>query len=549
MRINVLRGLVAAVAAFALCSPAASAQTTGDSVSSDNVEFVQNIREVGDGVGATIVGNTMYVTSTTHLTIYDITDAENPVRKGVFTMNVEFENEEVPTNGKLLGISADTFCVVPDASNPGAVTNSGASCLSIYDVSDPENVKLLANVPDAGDHTSTCVLDCSYFFGSEGKVVDARDPANAKLMEFNWESYLAEKYALETKNSCHHQREIQPGILLGSCNPAVLFSVRPEHGGSVTDPVLLALGTAETSTLIHSSRWPRQGKDKFVLVGQETNARPQCTDEEAAFQTWDGSTARAGATPFSFPANAMIKLIDEFRPSNGTYVDGRNPYNALGCSVHWFMEHPTFRNGGLVAVAAYENGTRLLQVDPDGKLTEQGFFQPLGGSTSAPHWHPNGKVFYNIDYTRGLDVLRYTGDTYVPTGGAGDEPGPGGAPGPQPGQQSGGRVAPRLAFNITPRHDKRLPYVFRTSGRLILPDGVDRKEACKGRVSIQIKRGKRTLSNRRVGVRRNCSFADSVKFRDRKRLGKARSLRVVVTYQGNKVLLPQKAKPRAVAIG
>ena len=431
LKTKALRGLLAAAAALVVCAPAAPAQTTGDSVSSDNVEFVKNLREVGDGVGATIIPelNRMFVTSTTHLTIYDITDAENPVRVGLFSLNVEFENEEVPTNGKLLGISADTFCVVPDATNPGAVTNSGTSCLSIYDVSDPENVKLLSNVPDGGNHTATCVLDCQYFFGSEGTVVDARDPANAKIVDFNWESYLAETYSLETKASCHHQREIQPGILLASCNPVVIFSVRPEDGASITSPVILSIGTAEDPTLIHSSRWPRQGKDKFVLVGQETNAQPQCTDAAAAFQTWDASKARASSTPFSFPKNSSIALIDEFRPSNGTYVDGRNPFNALGCSVHWFMDHPTFKDGGLVAVGAYENGTRLLQVGPDGKLTEQGFFQPLGGSTSAPHWHPNGKVFYNIDYTRGVDVLRYTGDTYVPTGGGDVVPTPGATPG------------------------------------------------------------------------------------------------------------------------
>jgi hypothetical protein len=428
LKTHALRGLLAAAVGLVLCAPAAPAQTTGDSFSSDNVEFVKNLREVGDGVGATIIPDKMlmFVTSTTGLTIYDIKDAENPVRLGVMTLNVEFENEEVPTNGKILGISADTFCVVPD---PGGFQNSGTSCLTLYDVSDPSNVKLITNIPDAGDHTSTCVLDCTYFYGSSGTIVDARDPAKAKKLEENWITLLNDKYSIETKNQCHHQREIQPGILLGSCNPVTLFSVRAEDGASPTNPVLLGLGTAEDPTLIHSSRWPRQGKDKFVLVGQETNAEPQCTDAAAAFQTWDGSKARAGASPFSFPKDGVMTLIDEFRPSNGTLVDGRNPYNALGCSVHWFMEHPSFNNGGLVAVAAYENGTRLLQVGPDGKLTEQGYYQPIAGSTSAPHWHPSGKIFYNIDYARGVDVIRYTGDTYVPNGNGDVVPDPNAKPG------------------------------------------------------------------------------------------------------------------------
>ena len=518
MKTFAIRGLIAATAALVMLAPAAPAQTTGDSVTSDNVEFVKNIREVGDGVGATIIPELkrMFVTSTTHLTIYDISDAENPVRVGLFSLNVEFENEEVPTNGKLLGISADTFCVVPDTGNPvEGLSNSGDTCLSIYDVSDPENVKLLKNISGAGDHTATCVLDCSYFYGSEGTVVDARDPANAEMLEFNWESYLNEKYGLETKNSCHHQREIQPGIILGSCNPVVIFSVRPEDGGSITDPVLLSVGVSETSTLIHSSRWPRQGKDKFVLVGQETNATisdgaPQCGDEAAAFQTWDAEKARAGASPFSFPKNTSITMLDEFRPSNGTYVDGRNPYNALGCSVHWFMEHPTFNNGGLVAVAAYENGTRLLQVGPDGKMTEQGYFQPLAGSTSAPQWHPDGKVFYNIDYTRGIDVIRYTGDTYVPTGNGDVVPDPNATPGTG-GQQPGGdqpacaSAAGFRSTKVTPKGKK-------------LTFGVERREQQPFAVDVfQQSQGSTVVKERLVARFKNKSQGFTWNGKDRKK--------------------------------
>ena len=429
-----VRTFFIACVVVAFSASAAGAQTSGDSVTSDNVEFVKNIREVGDGVGATVVGNTMFVTSTTHLSVYDITDAENPVRTGMFTMNIEFENEEVPTNGKILGISGANFCVVPDTTNPQAgATGSGPSCLAIYDVSDPANVKLLSNVAGAGNHTATCVLECTYFYGSAGTIVDARDPANAKLLEENWIDALSKRYGSEFY--CHHQREIQPGILLGSCTMAPLISVRPEDGGSITDPVVISFNRApEAESGYHSARWPRNGRDRFVMLGSETNAHPSCDDEAAPFQIWDASRARAGATPFSFPVDQSFDLVDEFRPSNGTYVDGRNPYNALGCSVHWFEEHPTFDNGGLVAVATYENGTRFLQVTPDGKMTEQGYFQPLAGSTSAPHWHPNGKVAYLIDYTRGVDVVRYTGDTYVPVNGQvvptpGAKPGTGGKPG------------------------------------------------------------------------------------------------------------------------
>nr|MDQ3611468.1 hypothetical protein [Actinomycetota bacterium] len=87
---------------------------------SDNVTFRKNIREAADGVGARVVGNKLYVTTTKDLQIYDITDPVNPVRQGLTTVDVEFENEQVPTDGKILGISAQT----------SSVTTQAAPCLA-----------------------------------------------------------------------------------------------------------------------------------------------------------------------------------------------------------------------------------------------------------------------------------------------------------------------------------------------------------------------------------------------------------------------------------
>jgi hypothetical protein len=86
-----------------------------------------------------------------------------------------------------------------------------------------------------------------------------------------------------------------------------------------------------------------------------------------------------------------------------------------------------------VALATYENGTRFLQIGANGKITEQGYFVPLGGATSAPHWAPGGSdIVYAVDYERGLDVLKYTGPHYVPgESETGKTPGTSGA-GPTP---------------------------------------------------------------------------------------------------------------------
>lgn len=74
----------------------------------------------------------------------------------------------------------------------------------------------------------------------------------------------------------------------------------------------------------------------------------------------------------------------------------------------------------------------------------------------------------------------------------------------------------------------------RTSGSLRLRDGVDRGEACRGRLTVTIKRGRRTLSTRRVALAADCSFTSSVRLGGLSR--QRASLRVVVRFDGNKVL-------------
>jgi hypothetical protein len=76
--------------------------------------------------------------------------------------------------------------------------------------------------------------------------------------------------------------------------------------------------------------------------------------------------------------------------------------------AHWFTTHPSYRDGGLVAMGWYEHGTRLLEVSKQGRISEYGWFLPLGGSTSAAYW-VDARTLYVVDYQRGLDILRWNG--------------------------------------------------------------------------------------------------------------------------------------------
>jgi len=168
--------------------------------------------------------------------------------------------------------------------------------------------------------------------------------------------------------------------------------------------------------------------------------------------------------------------------------------------------------------------------------------------------------FAGLDYVE----LRYPGPTpsatpsptptATPTatpgttpGAAGATPGgPGAAPappaGPAPGPRgTGGRRPAGLVARVGPRVDRRRPYRFTVSGRLALPAGVRPADGCQGRVSLQVKAGTRTLSNRRVRVTPACTFRQPVTFSNARRFAGRSRLTVLVSFNGNGFLLPKRA--------
>jgi hypothetical protein len=155
---------------------------------------------------------------------------------------------------------------------------------------------------------------------------------------------------------------------------------------------------------IHTSKWPSNGKDRFVLTTGETwypGADARCDQTSGAFTTWDTRGWQQGK---------VFRKIEVYRPTGGTYVDGKPPSGTtFGCSTHWFEYHPAFHNGGLVGVAFFNHGTRFLHVDSKGKITERGYFVPHVGNAAAVEW-PTDEIAYSIDLQRGFDVLRYTGE-------------------------------------------------------------------------------------------------------------------------------------------
>lgn len=400
------RAALAALLLLVVYAPAAVAGTGPEYVSSDNVEYLGSIKDdVGLTTGARVVGQRLFVTSAKNISIYDISDPAKPVREGVLKANVSWENEEVPTNGKILGFGSDFYNASPSGGCLQALRVLG--CSQFFDVRDPANIKELPAVPRA-NHTLECVLDCSYFYGSAGTIIDARGALDgvAPREVGNWKAEV-NKQGVATK-SCHHMRELADGIILTACQPFAVLSVLATDGGTPEKPKVLYTGKA--AKFVHSARWPRGGQDELLLTGGEENFTARCELNNSEFSTYSAKRVLAGtAKEFDGPLDQSVPA------GNGVYADGKPVAGALGCSVHWFQEHPSFNNGGLVALSQYEDGVRFEQVSPDGSITEQGYFLGLGSSSSSPKWAPSGDVVYSIDYQRGIDIIRWKGEHYLPT--------------------------------------------------------------------------------------------------------------------------------------
>jgi hypothetical protein len=398
--------IAAALAAALLTAPAALANRSGpDWVSSDNVEYLGSIKQdVGLTTGAKVVGDRLFVTSGKNITIYDVSKPETPVTLGALKVNVAWENEEVPTNGKVLAVASDFYSAMPSC----LMALAADGCVQLFDVRDPSNIHEVGSVPIA-NHTAECVLDCQWFYGRAGTIIDARGvlDGRAPTVAGNWIDELKAQGVDST--SCHHVREIRPGVLLTACRPFSVITVNPQDAPGASPEHPKVLYTGESDAFVHSARWPRNGHDKFVLIGGETNFTGQCNGANGELRTYSAEAVNNGSSKtFTGP-------IDHLQPAgNGTYTDGKPVANHLGCSVHWFQEHPTWRNGGLLALSEYEDGVRFLQVKRDGTITEQGFFEALGGSSSSPKWAPSGDVVYSLDYDRGIDIIRWKGSHYVP---------------------------------------------------------------------------------------------------------------------------------------
>lgn len=334
----------------------------------DNVEWVTTLPIETDSAGAQLLGKYFYITSSRWLEIYDVSDPLAPARVGTLPMPQEpqFAEEDLDTNGKILLIGT-------------------LGDLNVINVEDKSNPTVLATLAGADEHTITCVLDCTYGYGSGGEIIDLRNPAQPKKVG-SWAK------GSPAPDGGHDVTEVAPGRIVTSTSPIMYLDARkdPVH------PKVLALGAPPDGRYIHGNVWPNATRDRFLLVGGETTGN--CGDEGSGkFMTWDTKGWRKTHT---------FRMVDQLGMKNGLPTDGDAPIDQW--CAHWFEPHETYDDGGLVAMDWYDHGTRFLNVSKTGKISEVGYFLGAGTQASAPYWVTD-RILYSVDYNRGIDVLKYTG--------------------------------------------------------------------------------------------------------------------------------------------
>ncbi len=357
-------------------------------ISSDNVEFIKHVPGGVNAVGGRVLDDYWYVNDQHKIMIFDVSDPLNPTMTGFIPMPQEYKygREDLDTNGEIMIVPNNVRATPSGHTATPVYTNS----LLVISVEDKTNPRIIAELPGASEHTVSCLFDCTWAYGSEGAIIDLRNPVRPKLMDEQWDEQVGTSRG-------HDVEEISPGIVLTATTPITLLDARkdPLH------PKLLAVGDTTLVGFQHTPRWPNEGKSDFLLMAGETNGTVRCGDDNGSFQTWDATR---------WKKTHSFTLIDQYRMKNGTYVDGSPAANVSGCSSHWHEANPRYKNnGGLVAGAFFEHGVRFMDVSSKGQIREVGYFMPHNGNTSAVYWITD-RIAYTADYNRGIDIIKWNGD-------------------------------------------------------------------------------------------------------------------------------------------
>lgn len=353
---------------------------------SDNVDVMSHLPFPG-AIGANFRGDVMYVTGTGGLATYDVSNSAQPLPLGVLALP-HFENEDVSIGGDILLISADTAI--------------GINYIGIVDISEPRLPTLRQLVrPGVDAHTSSCInpfpepdpRNCTFALVAGSRGVNVLDTEGGVI--------VGDPVATGTGGT----HDVQ----FDSAGYAWIAGGSGTAAYDVTDPLrpqLVAMTNFEGARgplndfIHHNSMRPdvQPGvPGDIVLITEEDYLNTGC-EGAGLFQTWRITG------PLDPKSPATLVPLDQWDTHEGLLPEPEDKTEAtVVCSSHYFDE-----SDGLVAVAWYGNGTRILDVTSPEDIRQVGWFVPPVPEVWAAYWSPSDdSVLYVIDVLRGVDVLRF----------------------------------------------------------------------------------------------------------------------------------------------
>ena len=370
-----LRPVVAALLALVLFPAAAAAATEA----SPGVSLVSSIPERGV-ISARAVGQHLYVSSLSGVSIFDVSNPRAPVRVGRLDLP-NAQNEDVDVAGGILLVSDDPF--------------GGRGVLHVVDIRDPASPRVVSTLstwaPGLLDfaspprrrgigHTVSCIDQCrwAWLAGSSAgiDIVDLRDPARPRL---------ARRFPAREAAGVMGTHDVQ----VDSSGLAWVAGGNGTAAYDVSNPLRPRLvrrtnargGRPPLNDLIHHNSL-RLRRD-VLAVTEEAFGRTGCRGA-GTLQTWRIS-ARRRMTPMD------------------SWGVERDRSAQVMCSAHYFDARD-----GLIAQGFYEQGVRLIDATRPRRLRQVGYFLNRPGL----YWgalfattDPTGSTVYAVDHSRGIDVL------------------------------------------------------------------------------------------------------------------------------------------------
>ena len=423
------RGLVPTRAGDVTATQAAP----GGAVSS-NIKFLANL-PIPTAISLAFIGNTVFVSTVEGLYSVDISDPTNPQLLGSIPMYI-WENEHMQADParNLVIIARD-----PRGFTTPATTAFPYGATHIIDVSNPRAMTELSFHTQPTGHTATCINDCKFLWiagpaspaiavqsgadptwgGRPMWGLDITDPAHPVdcphfidlnnhdgQTDYDHDVDVDASGIAWISGSGHVRGYWTSGQHLnpvtGRVETATGCDPIPAGGGNTNEGLLATQGG-----IIHNSfrnfNLAADGRKGDVLAATEEVTVTDCA-KSGRFVTYDLAGSMQGQDWTNPPSKPYVL------PRLGVWTPQGQP-GSTGCdSSHWFTD----RGDGLVAIAFYTQGTRILDTRDPRHIRQVGYYNVAdqsGASTNnawAAYWHGDNYI-YVADFQRGLDVLRYDG--------------------------------------------------------------------------------------------------------------------------------------------